>query len=139
MDDKFYQLAPGHMVDSWIGVFCSRNQFRRMMDEGQWVNDDDAWYAWCLWLDEHIGRDYTDNPESLASEFAEAYQGTWREVTEWAEELMEGCGYLPTSQHKDGNPLLQFVDWDQVADWLEQDYSYHHGPNGTAIMWRHAG
>jgi len=139
MNSRFYELAPDYAVGAWVGEFCSRQEFTQIMDDGKWVNDDDAWHAWCFWLDDWCGQEYAENigAEDLATEFAEAYQGTWRDVEDWAEGLMTDCGYLPTSQHEDGNPLLRFVDWSQVVEWLGEDYTYHEVPNGTAITWRH--
>lgn len=105
---------------------------------------------WAVWLSEvvewqrgavlawlSLGAYSTDvDGLPVLSDFDEAYCGEWDSFREYAENLAEECGYVPTRDDVEGNPLLAYVDWDAWARDLAYDYNTAPAPAHGVYVFR---
>lgn len=67
----------------------------------------EPFYEWFN-LDPHNKSHHDD----LSEAFEEAYCGAWDSPKDFAEQLAEDLGYLPSTREKNPNPLFAFVDFE---------------------------
>ena len=69
-----------------------------------------------------LGITASDDPQDIAGEIDECYQGSFRDDAEFAEHTAEECGELP----KDLASWI-YIDWERSARDLMMDYSEEGG------------
>jgi antirestriction protein len=102
-----------------------------------WLSEVVEWQrgAVLAWVD--LGGYSTDTDGlPILSDFDEAYCGEWDSFREYAENLAEECGYVPTCDDVEGNPLLAYVDWDAWTRDLAHDYGTASAPAGGVYVFR---
>jgi len=80
----------------------------------------EAFFEWFN-LDPHNMSHHDD----LSEAFEEAYSGEWDSPKDFAEQLADDFGYLPSADAKNPNPLFLFVDFER---WWQStlQFSYHY-------------
>lgn len=91
---------------------------------------DGAWIAYVG----HVGAHY-----ATEDGFQDAYHGQHSSAEDYAQQLAEDCGLLPTNKRgESSNPLLNYIDWERYARDLEYDgyYFADDGEGGVYVFSR---
>lgn len=88
--------------------------------------DGEAFLEWFN-LDPHNKSHHDD----LSEAFEEAYCGEWDSPKDFAEQMAEDCGYLPSADAKNPNPLFRFVDFDW---WWQSDLRHNYDYIGGFVF-----
>lgn len=113
---------------------CSPLEATRWAD---WLSEVEEWQrgAVLAWVD--LGTYSTDTDGlPILSDFDDAYCGEWDSFREYAEDLAESCGYLPSGDDVRANPLLRYIDWDAWTRDLAYDYNTAPAPAGGVYVFR---
>lgn len=113
---------------------CSPTEATRW---AEWLSEVEEWQrgAVLAWVD--LGNYFTDKDGlPILSDFDEAYCGEWDSFREYAEDLAESCGYLPSGDDVRANPLLSYINWDAWARDLAYDYNTAPAPAGGVYVFR---
>lgn len=61
--------------------------------------------------------------DDLSEEFQDAYCGEWDSPADFAEQMADDWGYLPSADAKNPNPLFRFVDF---GWWWKSDLRFYY-------------
>jgi antirestriction protein len=79
---------------------------------------------------------HADGPHVL-DDFPEAWSGEWDTEADFAYDVAESCGYIPTGEDAANNPLLTHIDWDGwTRDLFMGDYWSARNPDGGVFVFR---
>ena len=73
----------------------------------------------------------------ILSDFDDAYEGEWDSQRDYAEQLADDSGYLPSEDDLSVNPLLRYIDWEAwTRDLFMTDYYTAPAPGYGVYVFR---